>query len=70
MGTIDYKYNSYGLTTLPIVPLKKEETYATQEIVDHIKILPKRSKEGAAAISTVIGSGNTKIAENKKYMNA
>ena len=66
-GTIDYKYNSYGLATLPIVPLKKGETYATQEIVDHIKILPKRSKERAAAISTVIESGNAKIGRTKIY---
>ena len=46
---------------------QKEETYATQEIVDHIKILSKRSKERAAAISTVIKSGNTKIRRSKIY---
>ena len=55
------------MATLPIVPLKKGETYATQEIVDHIKILPKRRKERAAAISTVIESGNAKISRTKIY---
>ena len=66
-GTIDYKYNSYGLATLPIVPLKKGETCAIQEIVDHIKILPKRSKEREAAISTVIESGKAYISRTKIY---
>ena len=66
-GTTDYKYDNYRLATLPVVPLKKGETYTTQEIVDHIKILPKRSKERAAAISTVIESGNAKIGRTKIY---
>ena len=48
---------------------QKGETYATHEIVDHIKILPKRSKERAAAISTVIERAMQKSAE-QKYMNA
>ena len=66
-GTTDYKYDNHRLATLPAVPLKKGETYTTQEIVDHVKILPKRSKEREAAISTVIESGNAKIGRTKLY---
>ena len=56
-----------GNITLPVIPLKKGETYETQEIVNHIKILPKRSKERAAAMSTVIESGDAKDSRTKIY---
>ena len=66
-GTTNYKYDNHRLATLPVAPLKKGETYTTQKIADHVKILPKRSKERAAAISTVIESGNAKIGRTKIY---
>ena len=63
-----YKYKrAKGLAPLPVVPRKKGTTYTTEEIVDHIKILPKRSTERASAINSVIKSGSANIGRTKIY---
>jgi len=50
-----------------VLPPKKKEKYDIEEIVNHIKLLPKQSTERASAIDAIIRSGNAPVGRSKIY---
>ena len=61
------KYCDFGLMALPVEPYKKGEKYTTDEIVDHIKFLPKKSNERATSINTIVEGGQAQIGRTKIF---
>ena len=52
---------------IPVMPYKKGEKYTTDEIVNHVKFLPKGSKERAATINAIAKGGQSEIGRTKIY---
>ena len=63
-GKVKY---SAKLRTLPTLSSRRGSKYEKEEIIKHVKLLPKGSNERACTINAMVKSGNAKMKRTKIY---